>query len=71
MDPLTRRTLEGLFSELATHPWGKAQLSELVEPRLGVITGFQDLLQELESLRTTDLGAIGPAQGVQRRDRAE
>jgi hypothetical protein len=69
MKRLTKATLEGLCFELAAHPWDDRELSELVDPRLGIITGFQELLDELEVLRRTDLGTLPPAQGVQRLER--
>jgi hypothetical protein len=70
MDPLRKETLEAICRELAAHRWDAAELDELVEPRLGIITGFQDLLRELEDLRREDLGAVAPAQGLRRRDPA-
>ena len=66
MKRLTKRTLDGICSELASHPWKDGEISELVDPKLGIITGFQTLLDELELLRQLDLGTIAPAQGVQR-----
>ncbi len=66
MQKLTRETLENLTAQLASNAWSKEELDELVMPRRGIITGFQDLLEALERLRKTDLGFIAPAQGVQR-----
>ncbi len=68
MKPLSKRTLDGVCSELAAHPWRNQEISELVDPKLGIITGFQELLDDLEKLRQLDLGTLGPAQGVQRRE---
>ena len=64
MKPLQKSTLSQLCEELAAHPWLNSELEELVDPKLGIITGFQDLLCELDELRLTDLGAVPPAQGV-------
>lgn len=33
------------------HPWGESELRELVDPQRGIITGFGDLLRDLESIR--------------------
>ncbi|WP_234999592.1 hypothetical protein [Roseovarius albus] len=52
---------------MASHTWTDDELDELVDPKLGIITGFQDLLDELETLRQIDLGTIPPAQSVQKR----
>lgn len=65
MKPLQKSTVSQLCDELAAHPWHESELDELVDPKLGIITGFQDLLDELERLRRTDLGALPPAQGIQ------
>ena len=64
MKPLQKSTLSQLCEELAAHPWREAELEELVDPRLGIITGLQELLRELEKLRLTDLGDVPPAQGI-------
>ncbi len=65
MERLKEETLRAVSRELACHDWTRAELAELVAPRFGVITGFQDLLDALEQLRQLDLGLIPPAQGIQ------
>ncbi|SLN69896.1 hypothetical protein ROA7450_03792 [Roseovarius albus] len=67
MQKLTKQTLTNLCSQMASHTWTDDELDELVDPKLGIITGFQDLLDELETLRQIDLGTIPPAQSVQKR----
>jgi hypothetical protein len=64
MNRLRKQTLVALCDELAAHPWRDAELDELVDPRHGVISGLQDLLDALEELRRIDLGLTAPAQGV-------
>lgn len=61
MKKLRLATLAGMRDQLACHPWREDELEELVDPKLGVITGFQELLDELEILRNIDLDAIPPA----------
>ncbi len=51
---------------LAAHGFCDAELSELVDPQLGIITGFSDLLEQLELLRKMDLGPTPPALGITR-----
>lgn len=68
MKPLQKSTLSQLCEQLAAHPWDTAELDELVDPKLGIITGLEDLLRELEQLRRSDLGTLPPAQGVQAPD---
>ena len=64
MKPLQRETLLGIRDQLASHGWEDAEIDELVDPRLGIITGFQELLSQLETLRKVDLGAIPPAADI-------
>ncbi len=66
MDPLTQETLLLVRRQMACHDWSDAELAELVAPRFGIITGFQQLLDQQEALRRLDLGSLAPAQGVRR-----
>lgn len=70
MQKLTKETLTGICAQMAAHGWSDAEISELVDPQLGIITGFQDLLDELDALRKVDLGTIPPAMSVQGTDNA-
>lgn len=69
MQKVQKDTLTGICSQMASHSWSEAEIDELVDPKLGIITGFQDLLNELEQLRKIDLGSIPPAMSVQGADR--
>jgi hypothetical protein len=64
MERTRRATLHGLTRELAAYPWAGAEVDDLVAPSHGLITGYQELLDELEQLRRSDLGFIPPAQGL-------
>ena len=64
MQKLTKDTLVGICTQMASHRWSDAEINELVDPQLGIITGFQDLLRELEQLRKIDLGTTPPAMNV-------
>ncbi len=68
MQKVTKDTLTGICKQMASHSWAQAEIDELVDPQLGIITGFQDLLNELEELRKIDLGTIPPAMSVQSTD---
>ncbi|MCP3690301.1 MAG: hypothetical protein GY784_18005 [Gammaproteobacteria bacterium] len=61
MKKLQIETLTGIRDQLASFAWNDAELNELVDPKLGIITGFQDLLDQLEILRRVDLGETPPA----------
>ncbi len=67
MKPLTMKTLIGMRDQLGGHAWRDAELEELVNPRLGVISGMQSLLEQLDELRRIDLEAVPPAAGLERR----
>lgn len=69
MQKLQKDTLTSICSQMASHSWSEAEINELVDPKLGIITGYQDLLNELEQLRKIDLGTIPPAMSVQGADR--
>jgi hypothetical protein len=67
MQKLDRQTLIGIRDQLASYAWDDAEIDELVDPRLGVITGFQQLLDQLEVLRKVDLDALPPAGDIGRK----
>lgn len=64
MQKLQQQTLTGMRDQLGGYAWQDAEISELVDPRLGIISGFQDLLDQLEDLRKIDLQAIPPAADI-------
>ena len=61
MQKLDKNTLLGIRNQLGCYSWNDIEIEELVDPKLGIITGFQELLDELESLRKIDLGSTPPA----------
>jgi len=65
MNPVHKETLSLVLQQLACHPCGDDELTELVAPQMGIISGFQDLLDELEQLRCIQLGELPPAGQVQ------
>jgi hypothetical protein len=64
MKKLQKQTLIDMRDQLGGYAWDDAEISELVDPKLGIITGLQDLLGELEVLRDIDLGATPPAGAI-------
>ena len=61
MQQLDKETLLGIRDQLGSYAWEDAEIDELVDPKLGIITGFQELLDQLEDLRKVDLEATPPA----------
>jgi len=64
MKKLQKDTLLGMRDQLASYAWRDEEISELVDPKLGIITGFQDLLDQLDYLRQVDLGNTPPASHI-------
>ena len=61
MQKLNKKTLLGIRDQLGSYAWDDIEIEELVDPKLGIITGFQELLDQLECLRRIDLGSTPPA----------
>jgi hypothetical protein len=61
MQKLNRQTLIGIRDQLGSYAWEDPENEELVAPKHGIITGFQELLDDLECLRKIDLGSTPPA----------
>jgi hypothetical protein len=64
MRKLQKSTLIGMRDQLASYAWKDEEIAELVDPKLGIITGFQDLLDQLDFLRQIDLGSTPPASAI-------
>ncbi len=64
MKRLQQQTLLGIRDQFGSYAWDDAEISELVDPQLGIITGFQELLDQLELLRKVDLDSIPPAADI-------
>ncbi len=64
MKRLKKETLIGIRDQFGGYAWDDAEISELVDPKLGIITGFQVLLDQLEVLRKIDLESIPPAADI-------
>ena len=64
MQKLQKQTLIGIRNQLASYAWREEELSELIEPKPGIITGFQELLDQLDILRRVDLGTTPPASNI-------
>lgn len=48
-------TLGRMQRQFGGFPWREAELQELVDPQRGMITGFGDLLRDLERIRRRPL----------------
>ena len=59
--PITKETLRQILTEVPTFEWSDEELSELVDPQQGVITGFQGILEDIRKLAEVDLNSIEPA----------
>ena len=61
MEKVSQETLLRINQAFPSVQWGGQELEELVAPRQGLITGFRQLLDEIERLRGTDLEDLGVA----------
>lgn len=61
MKPVSTDTLERIAGEFPTYDWTEAELKELVAPQYGIISGFQDMLEDIRQLLKIDLEDTGPA----------
>lgn len=59
--PVAKATLEQIMAEFPTFDWDDRELTELVSPQYGVITGFQQLLGDVRQLIEKDLRDAAPA----------
>ena len=50
MKRLQRQSLLDICDQFGCYAWDDAEISELVDPQIGIITGFQELLDQLERL---------------------
>jgi len=66
MQPVSRDTLKRIMQQFPTVAWSDGELDELVSPSFGVITGFQQLLDNIETLMRTDLGDLPKAGSLRR-----
>ncbi len=64
MKRLQKQTLIGIRDQFGGYAWDDAEITELADPKLGIITGFQELLDQLETLRKVDLKSIPPATDI-------
>jgi len=61
MKKLTKELLIQMQATFPTIEWSDAELDDLVKPGFGLITGFPELLIELDRLCKLDLGGLPPA----------
>ena len=59
--PLTKITLQRILAEFPTYDWSDQELDELVSPKHGVITGFQEIIEYVRKLTEIDLKEVEPA----------
>lgn len=59
MKTLRKETLQRINEEFPSFSWDSSELEELVDPKLGVITAFSEILEQIETIMALDLGEIG------------
>lgn len=61
MDKPTKSLLEEIQAAFPTIQWESEVLEEVVTLHFGVITGFPELLEDMDRLCRIDLGDLAPA----------
>ena len=64
MKTLRKETLLNIVDEFPSFTWDEGVLEELIDPKLGVITAFGEILDEIETLLAIDMGEIGLSTGL-------
>lgn len=64
MKTLRIETLLNIVDEFPSFTWDQTVLEELIDPKLGVITAFGEILEEIETILSLDLGEIGLSTGL-------
>jgi hypothetical protein len=63
--PLSQKTLRLIKAEFPIHDWSEEELNELVSQKYGVITGFNEILNDIRELAGQDLDDIEPAGNIE------
>jgi len=64
-NPLSQKTLRLIKAEFPIHDWSEEELNELVSQKYGVITGFNEILNDIQELAEQDLDDIEPAGNIE------
>ena len=59
MKTVEKETLIKIVEEFPTFSWDQEILEELIDPKLGVITAFGEILSDIEMILSLDLGETG------------
>ena len=62
---LSQKTLKLIKAEFPIHDWSEEELNELVSQKYGVITGFNEILNDIRELAQQDLDDIEPAGNIE------
>jgi hypothetical protein len=62
---LSQKTLQLIKAEFPIHDWSEEELNELVSQKYGVITGFNEILNDIRELAKQDLDDIEPAGNIE------
>ena len=60
MSKVRMETLVSIMDEFGCHESLRAGLDELIDPKMGVISSFQEIVDSTLKLREQDLGEVAP-----------
>ncbi|MBU0699222.1 MAG: hypothetical protein KKE59_07345 [Proteobacteria bacterium] len=61
---MSLKTLQQIKTEFPIHDWSEEELNELVSPKYGVITGFEEILNDIQEIAGQDLADIEPSGNI-------
>lgn len=60
MEAIKAQTMWAMLDQMPSHECLGEEIEELVAPRYGVISGFQEILDAIDKLQDIDLGETSP-----------
>lgn len=60
MAKIQKETLYKVLEEFQGCPGLKGSIDELIDPQMGIITGFQDMIDAITVLKSADLDEYSP-----------
>lgn len=60
MPNIRRETLQAILDEFHGYTGLESSLDELIDPQMGLISGFQDMIDAITALKSVDLEEYSP-----------
>jgi hypothetical protein len=60
MTKIRKETLQAILDEFQGYPSLEGSIDELVDPKMGLISGFQNMVDAMKGLKSADLEDYSP-----------